>query len=57
MTSPGSRKKNIEDIEEEARDLFEAENAHLGKDWLDVGPRIRQYYRFRIQTKSTKEQQ
>ena len=57
MTTPGSRKKTIDDIEEEARDLFEAENAHLGKDWLDVGPRIRQYYRFRIQTKSTKEQQ
>ena len=57
MTNPGSRKKNIEDIEEEARDLFEAENAHLGKDWLDVGPQIRRYYRFRIQTKNTKEQQ
>ena len=57
MTTPGSRKKTIDDIEEEARDLFEAENAHLGKDWLDVGPRIRRYYRFRIQTNSTKEQQ
>ena len=57
MTSPGSRKKTIEEIEEEARDLFEAENAHLGKDWLDVGPQIRRYYRFRIQTKYNEEQQ
>ena len=57
MTTPGSRKKNIEEIEEEARDLFEAENAHLVKDWLDVGPRVRQYYRFRIQTKYNEEQQ
>ena len=57
MTSPESRKKTIDDIEEEARDLFEAENAHLGKDWLDVGPQIRRYYRFRIQTKYNEEQQ
>ena len=57
MTSPGSRKKNIEDIEEEARELFEAENAHLGKDWLDIGAQVRQYYRFRIQTKYNEEQQ
>ena len=57
MTSPESRKKITNDIEEEARDLFEAENAHLGKDWLDVGPRVRRYYRFRIQTKYNEEQQ
>ena len=57
MTSPESCKKTIDDIEEEARDLFEAENAHLGKDWLNVGPRIRRYYRFRIQTKYNEEQQ
>lgn len=57
MTTSGSRKKSIDEIEEEARDLFEAENAHLGKDWLDVGPHIRRYYRFRIETKSTEEQQ
>ena len=57
MTSSESRKKTIDDIEEEARDLFEAENAHLGKDWLDIGPQIRRYYRFRIQTKYNEEQQ
>ena len=57
MTSPESRKKTIDDIEEEARDLFEAEDAHLGKDWLDIGARVRQYYRSRIQTKYDKEQQ
>lgn len=56
MTSPGSRKKNIEDIEEEARDLFEEENS-LINNWLDVGARVRQYYRFRIQTKYNEEQQ
>ena len=55
MTTPGSRKKTIEDIEEEARDLFEDENPE--KDWLDIGPRVRRYYRFRIQTKYNEEQQ